>query len=677
MFCSVIQSLDIQLIMTARKKSKNGHYSRREFLALSGAAALSLGFPAIVRAGSRIDKVIVLGIDGMSPYLLRKYLGEGRMPNCRAMMSSGCFRELGTSDPPQSPVAWSNFISGTNPGGHGIFDFIARDAASLLPYLATARTDPPKRQLQLGKFNLPLSSPQTELLRRGPTLWSLLEDNGIDCRVIRAPVNFPPTNSRALTLSGLTTPDVHGSYGVFTFFSSDPATHTRNVAGGRIHRIDLDDGVARCLLGGPSNSFRADSAKINVPIVAHRDPVHPVARIRIQDIELVLREGEWSDWVTVRFPMIPLVAETTGICRLYLRRVHPHFELYVSPVNIDPANPAMPISTPDEFAGKLAREVGKFYTQGMPEDTSALSSSVFTDDEYREQAAFVLEENNRLYEHELDRFETGFFFQYFSSLDLNSHAFWRAIDPGHPLYTPELARKHGDFLPWLYEQMDRAVGRALERADERTLVLAVSDHGFGPFRRQFNLNSWLMENGFATLLPGSSRQESFFQDTDWTRTRAYGLGINSLYLNIRGREPDGTVEPGTDADELRRELIARLTAIRDPQNGEPVIARVLRPEDVFSGPCVKNAPDLIVGYNLNYRASWDTILGAYPQDVLLDNLDPWSGDHCMDSLFLDGVFLCNRGGAAEHPSLSDMAPTILAAFGAPVPREMTGKDVLS
>ena len=663
--------------MTARQKPKNGQYSRRQFLVLSGAAALSLGFPAIVRAGSRIDKVIVLGIDGMSPFLLRKYLDEGHMPNCRAMMSSGCFRELGTSDPPQSPVAWSNFISGTNPGGHGIFDFIARDASTILPYLSTARTDPPKRSLQLGKFNLPLSSPQTELLRRGPTLWSLLEEAGVDCRLIRAPVDFPPTKSRAITLSGLTTPDIHGSYGVFSYFSRDPATQTRNVAGGRISRITLDDGAAECLLGGPANSFRTDNAKINVPIIAHPDPANPVARIRIQDTTLVLREGEWSDWVTVRFPMIPLVAETTGICRLYLRRVHPHFELYVSPVNIDPANPAMPISTPDDFSEKLAREVGKFYTQGMPEDTSALSSRIFTDDEYRAQASFVLEENNRLYENELDRFKSGFFFQYFSSLDLNSHAFWRAIDPDHPLYTPELAKKHGDFLPWLYAQMDKAVGRALERADDRTLVLAVSDHGFGPFRRQFNLNTWLMDNGYARPVPGASREESFFQDTDWTRTKAYGLGINSLYLNLRGREPDGVVEPGAGAEDLRRELIEKLTSIRDPQSGEQVIARVLRPEDIFSGPYTKNAPDLIVGYNRNYRASWDTILGSYPKDVLLDNLDPWSGDHCMDSQFLRGIFLSNRGNASEGPALHDMAPTILAAFGVPVASEMTGKNVLS
>jgi predicted AlkP superfamily phosphohydrolase/phosphomutase len=290
----------------------------------------------------------------------------------------------------------------------------------------------------------------------------------------------------------------------------------------------------------------------------------------------------------------------------------------------------------------------------------------------------VLEENNRLYEHELDRFRSGFFFQYFSSLDLNSHAFWRTIDPEHPLYTRELAKKHGDFLPWLYEQMDKAVGRALEFADDRTLVLAVSDHGFVSFRRQFNLNTWLMDNGYAQAVPGYSRgEQSFFQDTDWTGTKAYGLGINSLYLNLRGREPDGIVEPGVDAEALRGELIEKLTAIRDPKNGEQVITRVIRPEDAYSGPYVKDAPDLIVGYNRNYRASWDTVLGAYPKEQILDNLDPWSGDHCMDSQFLSGSFLCNRGNASETPALLDMAPTILAAFGVPAAPEMTGRNVLS
>lgn len=653
--------------------------TRRQFIigaAGAMAAASAFGFPSLVASRRRFAKILVLGIDGMDPNLVARFIREGRMPNAARMAERGCFMPLATTHPPQSPVAWSDFISGTNPGGHGIFDFIAREAQTLMPYLSTARTRPPRHTWQIGKFNIPLGKPRTELLRHGPTLWVELHRAGFESRVVRAPVNFPPAETRARTLSGLTTPDVHGSYGVFTFFTTSAARPESDVAGGRIRRMFIRGDRAECVLEGPANTFRAEAEPVTVPFVIERDAQNPVARIRIQDKEFLLREGEWSPWVTLHFPMMALV-ETTGICRFYLKQVRPECELYVTPINIDPERPAMPISTPANYAPELARSVGKFYTQGMPEDTAALSAGVFNDDEYREQALFVAQENMRLYEHELRRFKTGFFYTYFSALDLNSHAFWRTLDPNHPLYSPELAARHGDFLPQLYEMMDRAIGMASEAADERTWVLAVSDHGFCSFRRQFHLNSWLMDNGYARARdPRERGRDSFFSVTDWTRTRAYGLGINSLYLNLQGREPNGIVEPGEEAEALRRELIERLMALRDPENGEPIFAGVYRPEDLYAGPYVKEAPDLILGYRPNYRASWKTVLGSYPHAWIEDNLDPWSGDHCMDPQFIPGTLLSNVSLKDEKPALQDMAPTIYAAADVPVPAECTGRNLL-
>ena len=205
----------------------------------------------------------------------------------------------------------------------------------------------------------------------------------------------------------------------------------------------------------------------------------------------------------------------------------------------------------------------------------------------------------------------------------------------------------------------------------------MSDHGFTSFRRQFNLNSWLMDNRY--VRPKVSRVQSvnsYFADVDWSRTRAYGLGINGLYLNLSGRERQGIVAPGTEADDLCERLARQLTVVRDPQTNEPVIARVLRARDVYSGPYAGDGPDLIVAYNDNYRASWDTILGAFPRELLTDNTDAWSGDHCVDATFVPGVLLCNRRLRAEQPALEDLAPTILTQFGVPVPAEMTGKNLL-
>jgi len=617
-------------------------------------------------------------MDGMDARLLITYMRKGLMPNCKRLMEMGRFTPLKSSDPAQSPVAWSNFISGTNPGGHGIFDFISRDASSLRPYLSTSQTHPPEHTLPIGKFSLPLSSARTELLRKGPTLWDELAKQGVPSTVFKAPVNFPPTPSDAKSLSGLTTPDIHGSYGIFSFYTNSPKRNAGNVAGGNISKIKIVDGIADCILNGPVNSFRKDKAPVNIPFKIETDTASDMARVLIQESRCLLKQGEWSDWVTVEFPMLAKRIKVSGICRFYLKQVSPHLELYVTPININPAAATMPVSAPDSYAKKLASELGPFYTQGMPEDTAALSAGVFSDDEFREQSTFVLKERMRAFEHEMNNFKDGFLYFYFSSLDLDSHAFWRAIDPEHPLYTKALANKHGDYIPWLYSQLDSAVGRAMEHLDDNTLLFVMSDHGFTSFRRQFNLNSWLMDNGYASPINSLDRgQANFFQNTDWSRTKAYGLGINSLYLNLRNREPNGIVNSGSDFESLRSELIQRLKAIRDPETGAAVISNVYRPQEIYSGPYTNRAPDLIVCYNEYYRASWDTILGTYPRQQLLDNLDPWSGDHCMDSKFVPGVLLCNRNWQLDSPALYDLAPTILSLYGLPIPTEMTGRNLFS
>lgn len=652
--------------------------SRRRFLrAVGGTAVASLaGFPAIVSAAVRTRRVIVLGIDGMDPALAAKFLAEGRLPNAARLREKGCFLSLGTSDPPQSPVAWSNFISGTNPGGHGIFDFIAREPATMKPYLSTARMEGDPWTMKLGRRRLPLTSRHMVNLRRGPTLWSVLDQAGVDSRIVRMPANFPPTPSAAHTLSGLGTPDLHGSYGIFTCYTTGRDERSRDVPGGRIEKVQVRDGAVRASLQGPKNPFETDGRVVELPFTVFIDPVNAVARFSVQGREFILRAGEWSDWIRLRFSLLSVVSGVAAVCRFYLKRVRPEFELYVSPLNIDPVDQCLPISTPPSYAGQLAQEVGIFYTQGMPQDTRALSSGVFTDDEYRAQALYCLDEECRLFRNELGKFRDGFFLSYFGSLDMNSHVFWRTIDRGHPLYSETLAQQQGDFLPWLYQRMDQVIGEAMEEIDGRTTLMVVSDHGFASFRRQFNLNAWLMDNGYARASDPLARGErEYFGDLKWSETRAYGLGINALYLNVKGREPEGRVAPGEAQRALTDELAARLMAVKDPQTGEQVILNAYRPADIYSGPFIGEAPDLLVCYNRGYRASWDTVLGRYPREHLLDNRDPWSGDHAMDSAIMAGVFLCSRPVATQRPTLCDMAPTILGQFGVPVPRGMTGKAV--
>lgn len=654
-------------------------YNRREFLAMAGRAGAAValaGFPALVRAKEKTRSVIVLGIDGMDPALLQQYWSEGRLPNSRRLKETGGFSLLRTSDPPQSPVAWSNFISGTNPGGHGLFDFIARDAATLQPRFSMARVEPPARILTMGRHIIPLSGPRIANLRQGPTFWVELEKQGIECTVLRMPANFPPTSCAGRTLAGMGTPDIRGGYGTFTVWTDESTETTREVAGGRICRVTLKDNAFESELPGPANTLDTGHGEVRVPFAVHIDREHAVAKVTIQGQELLLNEGEWSEWIPVRFTLAPVIATCSGICRFFLKRAREPFTLYVSPVNLNPAEPASPLSTPASYVRDLAKALGSFHTQGIAEDTHALSAGVFSDDDYRGQATFVFEEQQRLFEHEFARFREGFFFSYFSALDLNSHAFWRALDTEHPLYTPELARRHGDFIPWLYERMDALIGMVLAQSDERTLVMVMSDHGFAPFRRQFNLNGWLMDYGYARPQPGAVRGETaLFGDTDWRETRAYGLGLNGLYLNIKGREQQGCVTPGLEAERLTAELIRHLTTCRDPADGEKIISHVYRPGEIYTGAHVNEAPDLIVCYKPPYRASWDTALGCYGREQVLDNKNPWSGDHAMDSAYLPGVLLANRAIQNQAPTLCELAPTIMAAFGMAPAVGMTGKVV--
>jgi predicted AlkP superfamily phosphohydrolase/phosphomutase len=373
-----------------------------------------------------------------------------------------------------------------------------------------------------------------------------------------------------------------------------------------------------------------------------------------------------------------LIGNVKGICRFYLKQAHPRFELYISPINIDPSDPALPISTPKSYSRELSEEVGEFYTQGISEDTKALSAGVLDDKEYLEQARTVLAEHRQIFETEFPKFHSGMFFFYFSSLDLNSHMFWRLLDAQHPEYDASLAAAYGSALPDFYQQMDQVLGEVLERLDDHTTLLVLSDHGFAPYHRSFNLNTWLLNNGYITLKGGSNPDPNeAFSNVDWSRSRAYGLGLNGLYLNLRGREREGIVEPGAQADGLLKQIKDKLLGVHDPHNNLAAITRVDRASEVYQGPYAQQGPDLLVGYNRGYRAGWRTILGNFASDIFEDNTNPWSGDHCMDYTLVPGVLLSNRPIEAANPALTDIAPTIFAQFGIPQPDGMIGRSVFS
>jgi predicted AlkP superfamily phosphohydrolase/phosphomutase len=622
------------------------------------------------------QRLIILGIDGMDPQLLRQFTREGKMPNFAKLTSQGDFRELTTSIPPQSPVAWSNLITGMNAGGHGIFDFIHRDPKTLELYFSASKVEGPKHAIHLGGWTIPFGGGSAEQLRKGEAFWQILDQHGIPNSIFRIPSNFPPVPAKGETLSGMGTPDLRGTYGTFSFYTDDPSAAAGAVEGGQVIPVQVENSRVTANLIGPDNTFKRGTPAATEPFKVSVDPLEAVAKIAVQGHEFVLREGEWSDWVRVEFQLIPFFGNVKGMCRFYLKQAHPRFQLYVSPINMDPADPALPISTPSNYSRLLTDEAGEFHTQGIAEDTKALSDGMLDDKEYLQQARTVLAEHRRIFDKEFPKFQRGVFFFYFSSLDLNSHVFWRLMDPKHPEYDASLAAENGSAIESFYQQMDQVLGEVLPKVDEHTTLLVLSDHGFAPYNRSFNLNTWLLNNGYIKLKDGASADSEVpLANVDWSRTRAYGIGLNGLYINLRGRESNGIVDPGTGADGLMAEIRSKLLAVKDAKTNLPVITRVDLASQAYQGPYARSGPDVLVGYNRGYRAGWKTILGSFPPDELEDNTNPWSGDHCMDYTQVPGVLLSNRKIAANAPALTDIAPTILQEFGIAKGQGMIGQSV--
>ncbi len=484
-------------------------------------------------------KVLVLGFDGMDPVLLDDFRARGLMPNFENFLArGGTLTPFGTSTPPQSPVAWSNFITGRDPGGHGIFDFIHRDPETLLPFFSASEAKGPTRFIKVGGWKIPRGGSEVRNLRRGTAFWEILSDAGVDVTIFKVPSNFPPVECEARSLSGMGTPDLTGNYGISTLVTDDPPVE-RDLGGGRVASVYLTDGRCTVDLEGPTNSWRQGDPVATVPVDILVDRANRAARIDVADRVLVMNEGDWSDWVTVEFPLIPLLKNVRGICRFYLMETAPHLRLYITPVQIDPVKPEMPISTPGGYSREVAENTGLFYTQGLPDDTNALENAFFDDDGFVQQSGLVLAERLAQFAYELDRFaglDSGFLFFYFNSPDQTCHMTWRNMDPGSPTHA-EADSDHADRIEKVYRELDDALGLAVGKAGPETTVMVMSDHGFAPWNRAFHLNTWLLDNGYLVLKDGvDATGVEMLYGVDWERTRAYAIGINGLYLNLAGRE---------------------------------------------------------------------------------------------------------------------------------------------
>ncbi len=623
---------------------------------------------------SLANRMVIMGLDGLDPHLADKFISEGKLPNFARLKETGTYQRLNTTCPAISPVAWSSFMTGSNPGRHNIYDFLARDKKTYLPDLSSAHIGKARKTLSLGKYAIPLSKPEIRLLRKSKPFWTVLGEHGIFSTVLRVPITFPPEKFRGVMLSAMCVPDLKGTQGSFTHFTTRERGEGKYTGGTEVW-VKREGDRIRAFIPGPEDTLLKEPTEMKLPFEAALNNGKAKAELRVNGQRITLRKGVYSDWIRLTFKAAPGV-KVHGICRFLLKEVEPQFELYMTPINVDPSKPALPISHPVIYSIYLSKLLGEYATLGLAEDTWAINERIIDEGAFEEQCYLIQKERERMFFNALEKTKRGLCVCVFDITDRIQHLFWRYLDDGHPANRDKDTELYKKTIENLYIEMDTLVGRALEKLNETDILIIMSDHGFNSFRRGVNLNSWLYLNGYLRLKDGKSGGE-WFEGVDWSGTKAFALGLGGIYLNMRGREANGIVEPGEEAAKLKRELVEKLSGLKDTETGETGINRVFDSAELYSGPYSGNAPDLIVGYNAGYRASWDSVTGTVSEVVFDDNTKSWSGDHCIDPALVPGIFFCNRKMNSRAVSIMDIAPTALEVFGIAVPNYMDGKSLLS
>ena len=627
-----------------------------------------------------ITRFIVLGFDGQDPTLTDQFMHEGLLPNFAKLAALGTYRRLQTTYPALSPVAWSSFSTGTHPARHNIFDFLDRDRRTYLPMLSSTRIGKVEKYFSLGKYLIPRHRPELTNLRRSKPFWTILGERRIWSTILRVPITFPPDRFYGAELSAMSVPDLLGTQGTFMLFTTRPASARFKEGGIRVP-VEVHGDAITTVITGPDNGFVKGHPPLTSPLTIRLDrapasgpgSVTARAHLTLGDTTLTLAPGELSAWVPMAFRAAPGVT-VSGIARCQVLELGEHFSLYVSPINLDPERPAMPISHPDYYAGYLAKRHGSYATLGLAEDTWALNEGVTDDATFLEQAHDIDDERRTMFLGALEQLRSGALVCVFDATDRIQHMFWRYLDERNPAYGNAVPTGHRHAIRELYQKNDRLVGEVLQSLSPKDVLMVISDHGFSAFRRGVNLNAWLRREGYLTLRAGTDGSTEWLRDVDWSMTRAYCLGLSGMFLNLHGREQSGIVAPGAEAAALKAEIIAKLASLPDTDGGEIGVREAFDTAVIYDGPYRENAPDLIIGYNAGYRTSWDCATGMVSGPVFEDNTKAWSGDHCIDPRLVPGVMFCNRTVEASGDlSIVDIAPTALRLFGIQPPAHMDGR----
>lgn len=615
---------------------------------------------------TRPDRVIVIGMGGLDPTLITTLMDRGELPNFDRLRKSGSFLPLETTLPPETPVAWSSIATGCGPGKFGIFEFFFPDPATYRPVLSIYKVNTDNILDKRDKRYLPV--------RHAKGFWNITSEAGVPTTVVRWPATFPPERVTGHFISGLGVPDVRGGLGRYSFYTTEE-TEPNLLISGAWHSGNWQEGVLRSELLGPLVAGLAGRKKSMLEVVVRRQGRDSVT-LQIGDSpETRLTVGQCSEYIPIRFK--PAWGKVVpAMVRAYLVALEPDLHLYVSPPEVDPADPYFPITFPDGFARELTDAIGRYTTLGKPEDTAAMKEGALPPEAFEQILAQLYIERKKQFDYEFKRFDRGLFAFVFDDGDRIQHMFWSTLDKGHPAYKPEFAAQHTRIIPDMYKRMDAVLGEVLASANSHTTILVMSDHGFHTFRTSVSINTWLVDNGYMVLdTPDGRDGQRMFKDVNWSKTRAYALGFTSIFLNLKGREAEGIVQPGAQAQQLCIEIAGKLRHLTDPATGKPVLQGVYLGSESYRGPYANNAPDIVVGYSGGYRAEDSSVLGAAPAEVLAENASLWSGDHLMDPSVVPGILFSNRRFVRTQARTIDIAPTILHSLGIQRPESMEGEPL--
>lgn len=606
-------------------------------------------------------KVIVLGIDGMDPNIVDNLINEKKLPNLKKLSEIGFFSPLKTTNPAESPVAWASFITGKNPGKTNLFGFLQRDTNSYFPNYS------PTKFVEGNIDHFPYYINQ----RKGNAFWEIIsKEKKEKSAVLFCPETFPPEYENGSIISGMEVPDIRGTTGAFTFYTTDSINY---LPGNNIIYLKSENNNFQTFIRGPVNWLSNNKEEVKIPVYINFEKKTSSLSIKIDESIIKIDEGQWSDWVKISFPLNSST-EISGIGKFYLSEASSKkISLYLSPINIDPQDPLFKISLPEKFSKEIVKNNGLFATLGWECDTWALNDGYLDEKAFLESAYQIFNERKKILFDKIKSEKYSMIISVFGELDRIQHMFWRYIDPKSELYEKNAQPQIKNAIFNYYKMVDDLIGQVSSMIDSSTTLFLVSDHGFAPFRRSVNLNSWLVQNGFMKLNKSNSAQNSFFKDVDWNNTKAYGLGIGGIYINLEGREKNGIVK-SIQYDNLRNEIIKKLLQLEDPLTKEKVIHHVYKKENIYEGEYINSAPDLVIGLIPGYRVSQLSSLGSVEKNIFNDNLRKWSGDHVsVDPSFVPGVFFTNKNAELDPiPDIKDIAPAILNIFGVKIPQQMDG-----